>query len=108
VIFCGTFTTKGLRCDIGGGKLKILSEGKVKKLVSAVNQVTFSGDYARSLSQKVLYITERAVFELMSEGVVLRKIASGAALERDILNQMEFEPIVAKDLAMMDPALFKE
>ncbi|MCK5552347.1 MAG: acyl CoA:acetate/3-ketoacid CoA transferase, partial [Deltaproteobacteria bacterium] len=46
VIFCGTFTTKGLRCDIGSGQLKILSEGKVKKLVPVVSQVTFSGDYA--------------------------------------------------------------
>lgn len=108
VIFCGTFTTKGFRCEIGGGELKIQSEGKVKKLVPVVNQVTFSGDYARSLGQKVLYVTERAVFELTSEGVVLREIAPGVELERDILQQMEFQPIVAKDLVMMDPTLFKE
>ena len=108
VVFCGTFTTKGLRCSIGGGELKILSEGKVKKLVPEVDQITFSGDYARSLGQKVLYLTERAVFELTSEGVVLREIAPGVELERDILKQMEFEPIVAEDLAMMDSTLFKE
>ena len=107
VVFCGTFTAGGLKQEFSDGKLTILQEGRGKKLVSQVEQITFSGEYARQMGQKVYYITERAVFELTEEGVVLTEIAPGIDLQKDVLDQMNFAPII-KDLKLMDARLFNE
>ena len=106
VVFCGTFTAKGLRCEIGDGAFGIVREGSLKKLVDHVDQITFSGAYSQSVGQEVLYVTERGVFQLAREGLVLREIAPGVDLERDILSQMEFQPVVSPDLKPMDPDIF--
>jgi propionate CoA-transferase len=106
VCFCGTFTSGGLEVEILDGKIKILQEGKTKKLVKNVEQITYSGRYARKAGQKVLYITERAVFDLVEEGLRLIEIAPGIDLERDILQQMEFKPIIPSEIKIMDKRLF--
>lgn len=108
VVFCGTLTASGLKVDIGNGKLKIVNEGKVKKLVKKVEHITFSGEYGRTSGQKIVYVTERAVFALRPEGVTLVEIAPGMDLEKDILAQMEFKPLIAPDLKVMDPRIFDE
>jgi propionate CoA-transferase len=107
-VYCGSFTTKGL--DIRGkdGKLHIGREGSIQKMVKKVDQVTFSGEYAREVGQPVLYITERAVFEISPEGVVLTEIAPGVDLDRDVLGQMQFEPVVSEHLKQMDPRIFTD
>ena len=71
-----------------------------------VAQVTFSGPYARRLGQKVLYVTESAVFRLTAEGVRLEELASGVDLERDVLPQMGFRPVMADPVRTMAPELF--
>lgn len=106
VVYCGTFTAGGLELQIKDGELKITKEGETKKFVREVEQVTFSGDYAREKGQHVVYVTERAVFELRPEGMVLIEIAPGIDLEKDILAQMGFEPLVAPNLGIMDPRIF--
>jgi propionate CoA-transferase len=106
VIFLGTFTAGSLEVEAKDGKLHIITEGKSKKFVEAVEQVTFSGDYANEVGQPVMYITERAVFVLGSEGVVLTEIAPGVDLEKDILAFMDFKPIISKDLKLMDERIF--
>lgn len=108
VVFCGTLTTKGLQVKVGGGKLKILQEGSIKKFVKNVEHITFSGDYARKHGKEVLYVTERAVFRLGKKGMVLEEIAPGVDLEKDVLNQMEFSPIVPRKLKLMDAKIFKK
>lgn len=108
VIFCGTMTASGLRVQVQDGKLHILQEGKVKKLVDQVQQITFSGSFANKTGQKVLYITERAVFRLEQEGMTLVEIAPGIDLQKDILDQMGFIPLVAKELKTMDARIFRE
>lgn len=106
VVYCGTFTAGGLKVAVEDGRIRILQEGKVKKLISQVEQVTFSGNYAIKHGQPVLYVTERAVFELTPRGVELKEVAPGVDLEKDILSQMEFTPII-KDLKLMNECIFR-
>ena len=107
VVYCGTFTAGGLKVAVEDGKLVIVQEGKKDKFVKAVEQITFSGEYAQSVGQPVLYVTERAVFKLTPEGVELTEIAPGVDLEKDILAHMGFKPII-KDVKLMDERLFRE
>jgi len=107
VIYCGTFTAGGLKVEAKDGKLEILQEGRSKKLVKAVEQISFSGEYARENGQKVLYVTERAVFELTEKGVALIEIAPGVDLRKDILDQMEFEPLM-ENVRIMDARIFQD
>ncbi len=108
MVFCGTFTAGGLQVEIRDGRLSILREGRSRKLVSRVQQVTFSGEYARRLGHRVLYVTERAVFRLGAEALELIEVAPGIDPERQVAAQMEFEPAVSPDLAAMDPRIFAE
>ncbi len=108
VCYCGTFTAKGLKVEVADGRLKILQEGEKKKFVREVEHITFSGTYANKVGQPVLYITERAVFQLRPEGVTLIEIAPGVDLQKDILDQMDFTPVIADDLKLMDERIFRE
>jgi propionate CoA-transferase len=92
---------------VGDGILRIERDGTIHKLVRQVDQVTFSAYNAQQSGQKVLYITERAVFELVAEGVMLREVAPGVDVEKEIFQRMDFMPLVADDLCEMDPALFR-
>lgn len=108
VVFCGTFTAKGLKEKIGDGKLEILQEGQVKKFKKDVEQITFSSQFAQKADQKVLYVTERAVFELKDGVFTLTEIAPGVDLQKDILDQMEFTPAIDENLKLMDERIFKD
>ncbi len=107
VAFCGTFTTGGLKTTAENGKLKILQEGSRKKFLNTVEQITFSGKYAAN-GRTILYITERAVFQLIDGKMTLIEIAPGIDLEKDILPQMEFKPEISPNLRPMPEHLFRE
>ena len=106
VVFCSTFTARGLDVEFADGKVRIVKEGAERKLVSKVKQVSFNGSLARKKGQKVQFVTERAVFDLRPEGPVLVEIAPGVDLKRDVLAQMEFQPIIAGDLKTTDPSIY--
>jgi propionate CoA-transferase len=106
VIFCGTFTAGGLKVAVENGRIRIHQEGSSRKFLNHVEQITFSGNYAKRLNKQVLYITERAVFKLTEEGLVLTEIAPGIDIEKDIIEQMDFRPLISKDLKYMDEAIF--
>lgn len=101
VVFCGMFTI-GSEEVVENGKLRITKEGNGKKFVEKVDQITFSGDYAKERKAPVLFITERAVFSLENGELILTEIAPGVDLDRDILRMMDFKPRISPDLKRMD------
>lgn len=107
VIYCGSFTAGGLEVTAEEGKLLIKQEGKNKKFVDSVEQITFSGKYASRVKQPVMYITERAVFVLENGQMVLSEIAPGIDLEKDILALMDFKPVVSPNLKVMPDEIFQ-
>ncbi len=107
IIFAGTFTAGGLEVAIENGTLKIVKEGRSKKFVGTVEQITFNGAYAAESGQPVLYVTERCVFRRGRDGVELIEVAPGIDVGRDILAQMEFTPIV-RNPGLMDPRIFRD
>lgn len=107
IIFVGTFTAGDLRVSVKDGKLLIEKEGKVKKFLKQVEHITFSGKYAVLKKQPVLFITERCVFALTTNGVELIEIAPGIDIEKDILPHMDFKPILNPSLKVMDERIFR-
>ena len=77
-------------------------------MIPECEEITFSGEQALKQGQKVVYITERAVFELTEEGVVLTEVAPGIDVEKDIIAQMGFKPIISKELKSMDERIFQD
>jgi propionate CoA-transferase len=107
IVFCGTFTGSGLRTTIADDGLTITHDGTTRKFLETVQQVSFDPELARARGQQVLYVTERAVFRLGPDGLVLTEIAPGIDLQRDVLDQMDFRPEISDDLAPMPVELFR-
>ena len=105
VVFVGTFTAGGLEVAVDDGLLRIVKEGKSRKLVDQVEHRTFSGEYAMKRGQPVLYVTERCVFRLTERGMELIEVAPGIDIERDILEHMAFAPVIDAP-EQMDEAIF--
>ncbi|MEL6645552.1 MAG: CoA-transferase [Pseudomonadota bacterium] len=105
VVFTGTLTAGGLAFEVKDNEAFIAREGKMRKGLEAVGQITFSGAQALSARKPVLYVTERCVFRLTPEGLELIEIAPGLEVERDVLAQLDFTPIVG-DVAPMDARIF--
>ncbi len=106
VVFCGTLTAGDLEVSVVEGKLLIERDGKDKKFVNEVEHRTFSGPYAAENGKDVLYVTERCVFRLTREGLELIEIAPGVDIKHDILDRMDFEPIVRQP-RLMDARIFR-
>ncbi|MBH11303.1 MAG: acyl CoA:acetate/3-ketoacid CoA transferase [Candidatus Marinimicrobia bacterium] len=98
ILFVGAFTAKGLELLKDKSELSIKNEGKIIKAVQSVDEITFSPKLQKKLGHKILIITERCVFEIKNDQVFLVEISKGINLERDILNQMEFEPVLSDNL----------
>ncbi len=107
VVFCGTLTAGGLKVSFADGKLKINNEGKFRKLIAQVPEVTFNGTDAVRRGQEVVFVTERAVFRLTLQGIELCEAAPGIDIERDILAHMGFRPKMAATIKVMDSRMFR-
>ena len=92
LVFCCTFTAGELEVAAENDFLRIVREGRHAKFVKRVQQVCFHGPTALANGQQVFYVTERAVFELTREGLVLREVAPGIDVAKQILPLMEFTP----------------
>jgi len=106
IVFCSTFTGKGLDCSFGEGKVTIQKEGKLIKFVNQLQQISYNGLIARKKGQKMHYVTERAVFELTLDGLMLTEIAEGIDLQTQILDLMEFKPLISENLKKINPAIY--
>ena len=108
LLFAGTFTTAGLQVDTSDKGLNIRGEGKVRKFVNTAEQITYPvRNGVMNRGQRAKIITERAVFEVTAEGLVLTEVAKGIDIRKGILDQMEFSPArVADRPKTMDDALF--
>ena len=104
----GSFTAGDLEVDLKDGKLVIVKEGGIKKFVNKIPEVTFSGAEAVRRKQIVNYITERCVFSLTPEGLELVEIAPGIDLQTQILDLMEFKPIMKRPPRLMDARIFRK
>ena len=94
LVFCCSFRAGDLEVGMEGGVLRILREGRHAKFVRQPQQICFHGPSAVARGQQVLYVTERAVFELTAAGLELRELAPGIRLEEHVLPRMEFNPVV--------------
>lgn len=108
VVFCSTFTGGGIQVGFDENGIQILQEGRFKKLVKRVQQISYNGKMAMERGQNMFYVTERAVFQLTENGPMLIEIAKGADLQKDILDQMEFKPLIAENLKEMTTDIYKE
>jgi propionate CoA-transferase len=94
VVFCGALTSGGLEVEVCDGQLRIIREGSIRKFVEHVEQVSFSGNLAAQSNREITYVSERAVFELTRKGLRLTEVAPGIDIQTQILNLMDFSPIV--------------
>ena len=94
LVFCGTFTADGLEVVVEADRLRIVQEGRVAKFVEQVEQVSFSGPWARGHQKDVIVVTERAVLRLQSDGWELIEVAPGIDIESQVIGLMKFRPIV--------------
>lgn len=107
LVFCGTLTTGGLDAVVEDGRLSIRREGRVAKFVPAVEHLTFNAERARRRGQSCLYVTERAVFRLGPDGLVLTEYAPGIDVRRDILDRVGCAVQVDPAIRPMDANLFR-
>ena len=108
MVFAGTFTAGGLEIAYENDAMRIVREGRFRRFVDGVEQLTYSGRYAEERGQKTLYVTERAVFRRHADGIELIELAPGIDLERDVLAHMDFRPSISDRLVRMEPRLFRE
>ncbi|TWG89201.1 propionate CoA-transferase [Cupriavidus gilardii J11] len=112
LVFMGTLTAGGLEVRADGGELQIVREGRVRKIVPEVSHLSFNGPYVASLGIPVIYVTERAVFEMHPDAngeprLTVVEIAPGIDLQRDVLDQCAAPVAVAPDLKRMDARIFR-
>ena len=113
VVFAATFTGglhkgEGPAYEIGNGHIKVTKEGNSRKFVNEIEQISFNGEASLKQGKKIIYVTERCVFELVKDGLLLTEIAPGVDLQKDILDQMDFAPMISEDLEQMPAQIFNE
>lgn len=108
LVFCSTFTAGGLQVEVRPTGLRIVREGRYRKFRQQIEQITYNAQYGLSRGQDIQYVTERAVFRATLDGLLLTEIAPGVDLQHDVLDQMEFAPLLPEgEPKLMDVRLFR-
>lgn len=108
IIFCGTFTTKGLVIDASHGRLTITQEGSVRKFVAQVEHMSFSAAWAAARGRPVMFITERAVLVLEHGRLVLTEVAPGIDIARDIVAASGADIVIPAHVPLMAATIFHQ
>ena len=106
--FAGAFSAGQSKISVSDNKLHIIQDGPIPKFVDSVLKIVFSGHQATKYMQQVLYITERAVFRLAANGLILEEVAPGVDIDKHILSKMSFRPMISSNLKEMEKVLFNE
>ncbi|SCS81005.1 fatty acid degradation protein FadX [Staphylococcus caeli] len=106
IVFSGAMVVGG-QLSYADNKVTVTQEGEISKFVTEVKCIDFNADYATKLQQEVYFVTERAVFKLTNKGLLLIEIAPGIDLEQDVLAQMAFRPIIAKNLKVTENDIYQ-
>lgn len=108
VVFSGTLTAGGLEVawDKSARALRVVTEGRARRFVSAVEQICFNGPLSQQRGQEVVFITERCVFRVVDGGLELVELAPGIDIDRDIRPNVDLDFSVADDIVAMDYRLF--
>ncbi len=109
IYFAGSFTAgrRVIRVDGSSRRLVIERDGDIVKFVNRLYEIVYNAKLGLIRGQEVKYITERCVFRLSSDGLVLEEVAPGVDLERDVISRMEFKPVLGR-VREMDERLFAE
>ncbi|MBH68412.1 MAG: acyl CoA:acetate/3-ketoacid CoA transferase [Rhodospirillaceae bacterium] len=108
IVFSGTLTGGGLDVEVSQDGIIINREGSISKFVNKVGQISYNGKIGLESGQKCVFITERAVFHLTTQGLLMTEIAPGVDMEMEVLNVIDFDIKVSRDIKEMDRRLFKE
>ncbi|MEO1019474.1 MAG: acyl CoA:acetate/3-ketoacid CoA transferase [Pseudomonadota bacterium] len=106
IVFSGLFSA-GAKLGVENGAVVIAREGKVKKIVDHVEQVSFSGRRGVAQGQDVTYVTERCVMKLTADGLVVTELAPGIDFDRDVQAMSEIPLAVSPDVKTMPAAIFE-
>ena len=98
IIFVGSFTAKGLIVENFNNKVSIVNEGRIRKAVNEVKEITFNPTLHNKKGNKILIITERCSFKVEKGKVILNEVFSGINIKNDILDQMDFKPLINNSL----------
>lgn len=107
VVFCGAFSSSGLSIQTGDGRLAIKEEGIIQKFVKKVDQLSFSAAQARLNGQEVMYVTERAIFSLDEDGLVLKEVAPGIDVYSDVIRLCSAKVHVPAKIEQMSSKIFR-
>lgn len=105
LMFCGTLTTGGLEESHGPDGLHITTEGRIRRFVEAVEQITFNAQRGIAEGKQASIITDRGIFDVRPGGLCLTQIVPGVDLRRDLLDRIPFRVEVAADLATLPAEL---
>ena len=115
LLFCGTLTAGGGEIAVtpwreGGAppEVRIVKEGRVRKLIPRVEQVNLHGPTAVKRGQRALVITERGVFQVTASGLELIEVAPGIDVEQHIRPAVGCNFRVSPALREMDHRIFAE
>jgi propionate CoA-transferase len=106
IVFSGTFTGGDLGISLSDGSLQILNEGRIRKFVPNVNQVSFNGQQAITKGVEMIFITERVVLRMTTNGLEVSEYAPGIDIDRDVLSQIPFPVHISNDVKPMDSRIF--
>ena len=101
VVFCGTFDAKGTAARDRRWPARDRASrrgGQARRDRSSRSPIRVAR--RSSAARRSIYVTERAVFRLTEKGLALTEVAPGIDVRRDVLERMQFAPLIERDPAV--------